>query len=61
MVRLIVVSNPSGSKEDILFTEDEDLNAEDCCASDQEVSIDIELPIDLPDTFPLEHTFRRLL
>lgn len=59
MIRLIIVSNNSGSKEDVIFTEDYDTPATDYCTVDQEVTFDDKIEADLPTTFPLEYTLHR--
>lgn len=55
-IRVIVVSDEKGIREDIVFTDDFDVSAEDYCCYDQTVQIDKLIDDNLPMGFPTEFT-----
>jgi len=58
-MRIIVVSNQSGEKEDVLFTDDCETPAADYCDDDQTVDIDEQVSFEMPSCFPMEHVLRK--
>lgn len=54
-VRIITAINDDG-KEQVFFTEDFDLSAEDCVCSGYRITADEICECELPDVFPLETT-----
>ncbi len=60
-MRVIVCSSKNGDIEDVIFTEDLDVAAEDHCIPNK-TTVDSDVVYDhfeLPDGFPTEHTLRR--
>lgn len=57
-VRLLIASNESGSREEILFSTDFESPADDFFFG-LTVSSDKVIDCDLPDTFPLDYNFMR--
>ena len=51
-IRLIIMSNESGS-ETVLFTEQFETPAEDHCSQDQTVDFDQKIEVELPSNFPM--------
>ena len=59
MIRVITASNQDGSREEVFFTEDFDILAEDCFLMDG-MTIDIDEQIDdMPSCFPTEYVLKR--
>ena len=59
MIRCIVASNNSGSREEVYFTDDFETEAEEFFyLDDMTISSDEEID-DLPSMFPLNHTLVR--
>lgn len=58
-VRLIQISNTSGSKEGVIFTDDFDADAADWCNRDTQVDNVEVLDIELPSGFPLNYILWR--
>ena len=57
--RLIIVSDESGRREEVVFTTDDETPAEDWCAVGQTVSFDEVIDADLPGIFPEDVSLRR--
>ena len=59
-VRVIVTSNGSGEREEVVFTQDFEAKAEDWCGFEMSVDIDQVFETDnWPTAFPMEHTLRK--
>ena len=52
-IRLIIMSNESGSNETVLFTEDFETPAANYCSQDQIVNFDQGVEVELPSNFPM--------
>jgi hypothetical protein len=60
MVRIIHYSNADGSREGVAFTEDEETKAKDFVPPGCKLVSDTSHDIDLPSSFPSEHTFEKV-
>jgi len=58
-VRVLVASNESGSKEQVLFTEDFETPAEDFFMSDVSISSDDIIECRWPRAFPMDYILER--
>ena len=58
-VRVLVASNESGSKEQVLFTEDFETPAEDFFTSDVSISSDDIIECRWPRAFPMDFILER--
>jgi hypothetical protein len=59
MIRCIVYSNESGSREGVYFTEDIDLDARDCIPSDCTIDHDFMISDIFPSSFPFDYNLER--
>ena len=59
--RCIVMSDPSGFRESVVFTENRVAQASEFCAPGQTVDIDVRLPLEMPAGFPLDYILDRRL
>jgi len=58
-IRIIVMSSANGEKEDVIFSDDFDLESSDFCESGMSISSDDTIDMDLPGGFPKNYVLHR--